>query len=417
LITLLRIAEAQLRGRPRQVLLALVSVAVGSAMLIVTLSLTQGLSEDFINKSLETSPHVEILPRRLGLLAGERLSQGEGVYALGRHHVPDEKRSLRPLAGILSQTRALAGVRLATPAAEAQGVLIYGTVRRPVLVSGVVPQEEAEVTILDERVVAGSWDEFLSHKEGAVLGISLARALGLPLGATVQALGLGGSTLSLRVVGLVQTGLASVDKTLVLVHLEQAQILAGLSADQATKVRVLLQDPWQAKDLARQLEERVGYVCTSWLERSAAQIESFDRQNLITRVLVFFTMLVAGFGVANVLVQLAAQKRRDIAILRASGFSRRAIGQIFLLQGLLLALLGTAWGWLGGALLIRLVAKIPVDFGEQALLRNEHLQMAEYPWFYLLALGLSLFICALASLQPARRAARLQPTEILRGEH
>jgi len=414
---LLRIAEAQLRGRPRQTLVALVSVAVGSAMLIVTLSLTTGLSEDFVTKALETSAHVEVLGRRPERVGKEALRRGEPLYALARHHVPDEKRSVRPLTLVLTRARAFPGVRLASPSAEAQAVLAYGTVRRASLVVGVVPGDEAAITVLDERVVEGSWEAFARDKDAAVVGSGLARALGVPLGGQLQALGPGGQLLTFRVVALVQTGLSAVDKALMLTHLERAQILAGLASDQASKVRLLLESPWQAPAVAKALQEELGYVCLSWFDRSAAQIESFERQNLITRVLVFFTMLVAGFGVANVLVQLAAQKRRDIAILRACGFSRRDIGTIFLLQGLLLGVLGSALGWLGGAALISLVRRIPVDFGEQAVLRNEHLRMAEYPWFYLLALALALVVCALASLQPARRAASLIPTAILRGEH
>ncbi len=414
---LFRLAEAQLRGRPRQTLLALVSVSVGSAMLIVTLSLTTGLSQDFVSKALETSPHLEVLPRRPEGWRAEALGQPQELVLLRRHHVPDEKRSVKPLAGVLAQVRSLSGVLLATPAVEAQAVLFYGTVRRPVLLSGVIPADEAAITVLDERLVAGSWEQLETVRDGAILGSGLARALGVPLGGTLRALGSRGAEVSLRVVGVVQTGLATVDKTLALVHLDRAQVLAGLASDQATKVRVLLADPWEAERAAQQLQIRLGYVCQSWLARSAAQIESFDRQNLITRVLVFFTMLVAGFGVANVLVQLVAQKRRDIAILRACGFSRQDIGRIFLLQGLLLGLLGSVVGWLGGAVLIRLVAALPVDFGEEALLRNQHLRMANEPWFYALALGLSLAVCALASLSPARRATSVLPTEILRGEH
>lgn len=412
----LAIAEAQLRGRPRQSLIALVSVAVGTAMLIVTLSLTSGLSEDFIAKSVETAPHVEVLPRRPAALQPRELRRGEAVYALARHHVPDEIRTVRPLARVLTEARALAGVRLATPAVETPAVLSYGTVRRPVVVTGVLPEEEAALTVLDERLAQGSWEALVQTQDGVILGRQLARALGVEVGAGLQATAPAGGAIPLRVVGIVDAGLATVDRTLALVHLHRAQALAGYPSDQATTVRIQLVNPRAAEAVARLAEERLGYVCRSWQQRAAAQVAAFDRQNLITRVLVFFTVLVAAFGVANVLVQLVADKRRDIAILRAAGFSRHDIGVIFLHQGILLGLLGGVVGWVGGAVLIRAVARIPVDFGEAALLRNQYLRMAEYPWFYLLALGISLAVCALAAVAPARRAAALAPTEILRGE-
>lgn len=412
----LAIAEAQLRGRPRQTAIALVSVAVGSAMLIVTLSLTTGLSEDFIAKSVETSPHVEVLPRRPPEARRDELRGGEMVYALRRHHVPDEKRTIRPLAGVLAQVETLPGVRLATPAVEAQAILSFGTVRRPVMLTGVIPEDEAALTVLDERVVRGSWAELVRTRDGVALGNQLARSLGVEVGAHLLAASPDGGLRPLRVVALVDSGLATVDRGLALVHLDRAQALAGLPSDQATTVRLQLANARRAESVARAAEARLGYVCRSWQGRAASQVEAFERQNLITRVLVLFTVLVAAFGVANVLVQLVAEKRRDIAILRAAGFSRHDIGVIFLHQGVLLGLLGATLGWLAGALLIRGVARLPVDFGEAAVLRNEHLRMAEYPWFYLLALAISLLVCALAAVQPARRAAALTPTEILRGE-
>ncbi|MCS7183042.1 MAG: ABC transporter permease [Thermoanaerobaculum sp.] len=416
MITHLRIAEAQLRGRPRQSLLALVSVTVGTAMLIVTLSLTGGLAEDFIAKSVETAAHVEVLPRRPAEGRREVLAKAGETLALSRHHVPDEKQTVRPLAQVLALARSLPGVVLATPAVEAQAVLSFGTVRRPVLITGVIPQDEALMTVLDERVVEGSFFALAAERDGVILGWQLARNLGVTLGAPLQAASPDGAVIPLRLVGVVRSGLASVDKVLALVNLDRAQALAGLPSDQATKVRIKLTDPLKAPETARVLQEQVGYVCLSWFDRSAAQIEAFDRQNLITRVLVFFTTLVAAFGVANVLVQLVAEKRRDIAILRACGFSRSGLALIFLFQGLLLGFLGATLGWALGAVLIRVVRRIPVDFGEAALLRNENLVMAEYPWYYLLALLLALVVCTVAAVQPARRAASLQPTEILRGE-
>jgi lipoprotein-releasing system permease protein len=414
----LRIAEAQLRGRPRQAAIALLSVGVGSAMLIVTLSLTTGLSEDFLKKTTESSAHVEVLPRRPQGWRPEKLPlPGEAVVELSRHHIPDEKRAVRGVAGVLAALRSIPGVRVATPAVEAQVVLLYGTVRKPALLSGVVPDLERTVTALDTKVVRGSWMALSSAQDGVILGSQLARSLGVDVGGHLQAVGVEGGAVPLKVVGIVVSGLGRIDKTLALVNLPLAQALTGLSTDQATTVRIALSDPMDAPAVARLAQQRTGYVCRSWQERSAASVDAFNRQNMITLVLVFFTTLVAAFGVANVLVQLVADKRRDIAILRAVGFSRHDLGMIFLHEGALLGLLGAALGWVVGAVLIRVVAALPVDFGEQAALRNEHLQMAERPGFYLAALAVSVVVCALAAVQPARRAASLDPTAILRGEH
>jgi len=413
----LRIAETQLRGRPRQAAIALASVAVGTAMLIVTLSLTTGLSEDFIAKTTESAPHVEVLPRRPAWWRPAALrAPGEAVYALARHHQPDEKRAVRGVAAVTAALAALPGVRVVAPAVEAQVVLLYGTARRPAALSGVVPSLERAVSTVSQKVSAGRWRDLETTPDGVVLGAPLARLLGVEVGSCLQAMGAGGGAVPLRVVALVDTGLARVDKTLAMVNLPLAQALAGLATDQATTVRLSLLDPLAAPAVAKAAQARTDYVCRSWQERSAASVDAFDRQNRITLVLVLFTTLVAAFGVANVLVQLVSDKRRDIAIMRAAGFSRHDIGVIFLHQGVLLGLLGGIIGWVAGAVLIRVVAAVPVDFGESAALRNEHLQMAERLSFYTVSVVVAIVTCALAAVQPARRAAALEPTAILRGE-
>jgi lipoprotein-releasing system permease protein len=386
-------------------------------MLIVTLAVMTGLSEDFVRKTTETSAHVEVLPRRPPDWRPEALrAPDEAVYALSRHHLPDEKRAVRGVAGVLAALRAIPGVRVATPAVEAQVVLLFGTSRRPAALVGVVPDLETAVTVLDQRVVLGSWADLARTPDGVILGRDVARSLGVDLGAHLQAVSPEGGMSPLRVVGVVSSGLSRLDKTLALVNLPLAQALVGLSRDQATTVRVALDDPFEAPATARLAQARTGYVSRSWQEKSAAAVAAFERQNRITLVLVLFTTLVAAFGVANVLVQIVADKRRDVAILRAAGFSRRDLGLVFLCEGALLGLAGSLLGWVAGAALIRAVAAIPVDFGEQAALRNQHLPMAEYASFYLGAAAVAIVVCSLAALQPARRAARLDPTAILRGE-
>jgi lipoprotein-releasing system permease protein len=411
------ISEEQLRGRPRQSAIALASVAVGAAMLIVTLSLTTGLSEDFLRKTTETSAHVEVLPRRPPAARAERMpAAGEQVFALERHALPDEKRAVRGVAGALAALRRIPGVRVATPAVEAQVVLLYGTVRRQAALQGAIPAEEARVTALDRKVVDGSWEALARTPDGVILGRALARSLGVETGAHLQAVGPAGGAIPLRVVGLVRSGLTRVDRTLALVNLPLAQALAGLSTDQATTLRIALDDPLAAPAVAHAAEDATGYVARSWQEKSAASVDAFDRQNKITLVLVLFTVLVAAFGVANVLVQLVADKRRDIAVLRAMGFSRFDVRAIYLMQGALLGLFGATIGWVVGAVLIRVIAALPIDFGEEAALQNQRLQMAEHPRFYAVALVLSVVVCMIAALGPANRAARLEPTAILRGE-
>ena len=293
-----RIAEAQLRGRPRQAAIALASVAVGSAMLIVTLSLTTGLSEDFVRKTTESAAHVEVLPRRPAGLAprGAARARRGGVRAVAPPRPGREAGGARAWPRVTSALAALPGVRVVTPAVDAQVVLLYGTVRRPAALAGVDP--ELRDRALDGAAEGGPRAPGATSRRPPTASSSAARSRARSASrsaptcrpwAAPAAPCRCGSSASWR------SGLSRVDKTLAMVNLPLAQALAGLPTDQATTVRLALDDPLRAPDVARRAEARTGYVCRSWQERSAASVDAFERQNRITLVLVFFTD--AGGGV------------------------------------------------------------------------------------------------------------------------
>ena len=136
----------------------------------------------------------------------------------------------------------------------------------------------------------------------------------------------------------------------------------------------------------------------------------------IVYFLVFFVIMVAGFGVANVLITNVLEKSRDIAILKSLGFKRSEITLIYLTQGLIVAIIGAAIGCVLGFLLIEIMSSIPMASSSQSFVSSSHLMMGKNPMYFVWASLFAVVVSLVAAVGPSRNAAKVNPVEILRGE-
>jgi lipoprotein-releasing system permease protein len=157
-----------------------------------------------------------------------------------------------------------------------------------------------------------------------------------------------------------------------------------------------------------------GYKTESWQEQNANWLGIFAFQQMVTRLVIFFLLTVASFGILNILIMIVLEKKRDIAILRSVGLTRGQILRVFLLQGLLMGLFGAAVGCGLGAVLVWAVQRIPVHL--EGLVRADHIHMYVEDWYYLAASGFAMAAGLLASILPSRKAAATEPVDVLRGQ-
>ncbi len=157
-----------------------------------------------------------------------------------------------------------------------------------------------------------------------------------------------------------------------------------------------------------------GYKTETWDEANANLIELFERNNNITLFLVVFVFIVAGFGIANVLITIVLQKRQDIAIMKSFGLSKRTIEMIFILEGLILGIIGTFLGEIAGHFMADFISTIPISFGDSAVIKNDHLVTYQTVFSFVITAVFSIIVGAIAGWGPARRAAKSNPVEVLR---
>lgn len=191
--------------------------------------------------------------------------------------------------------------------------------------------------------------------------------------------------------------------------LREAQSLLGRPFI-INRIGIRLEDPYSAGTVAQSLEARFGFKAQSWQERSSDILSLLVTRNIIMYTVVSALLLVASFGIYTVVSTSITDKQRDIAILRSIGFSAGDLQLIFVLEGILLALVGVLVGWLLGYALIGLVANLNIP-----VLGDNQIPVDRSPLQYVIAAAASFLAGAVAAWLPARKASRVDPVDILRG--
>jgi lipoprotein-releasing system permease protein len=387
---------------------SIAGLTLGIAVLILVLSVMNGFGKELRARILSAISHVTIAEPR-------------GVLA-------DWPMLARELAGD-PMVRGLA------PYIAGQGLLARGQHVTGVEVRGILPAEEATVSEFHAKMVLGELGALKPGEYGIVIGSTIAWKLDLSIGSSVtlvipqaqaSPVGLLPRFKRFVVVGIFRLDQHQYDSALALIHLDDARTLYHLPAGAVSGLRLKLDDLDAAPRVAQALEERLGgrYVVRDWTREHSAFFQALKMEKTVMFIILLCIIVVAIFNLVASLVVIVTEKRADIAILRTLGASPRSILGIFMVQGALIGLLGTAVGTLTGVVLALNVEAI-VQTIERLLgvrfLSPQIYFLSELPsdlqWLdVVLVAGSALAISLLATLYPAWRASQVQPAEALRYE-
>lgn len=380
--TELFLAFKQLRTRWKQTLVSVLSVAIGVMILTTALSLTNGFETDMTQKILGTTPHIAVKPGVSDYLEN---------YAAIRQEIQRDK-DMQVVFPVLRE-QALVSNPLHTT-----GALVLG-----------IPPEDAALG-LQAFLTKGDWQ--VPEQASVVVGSELAQKLQLFVGDDVQVVTQGGSA-SFKVAGVFHSGLYDLDARLMVMPLGQVQALFQ-TGDVVNELFIRIEDIFQAPTLAEALQNRYPqlYIRT-WMDTNRNLLSAMALEKKVIFLVILFIIVVAMVGIANTQVMIVMEKTADIAILRAIGASRAQISRTFLLQGIMIGVIGVILGSLlgfGASMYLSLFPiYIPGDvYDLDHLPVNMHLQD-----FALVAVS-TVVICILASFFPARRAGRSDPMTTLR---
>jgi lipoprotein-releasing system permease protein len=406
------IAVAHLRNRKRQSIVSLGGVALGVGFFIAMAAMMQGFQRYFVEKVIDVSPHIVMKDEfRMAPLQPAQRAYPTGAVALQGQRPLDELRGIRDADATMEALLAIPGVA-AAPTLRGPIIFRYGSKDVSGTLVGVEPAKERRVSNIERDLVVGQLDALQGTANGIILGEGVASKLGIGMGDTLSAISPAGVVMRMKVVGLFKTGITTLDNFESMALLKKAQILQS-RANVINEIRLRLADVSVAADLARTLESRYGYRTESWEETNKNVLGIFVIQNAIMYSTVGAILVVAGFGIFNILSTVIYEKTRDIAILRSLGFSQGDIRSIFVLEGFLIGLVGTLFGWMLGFGLTELLASI--RFSIEGFVKSEGFVLYRTFKHYAIVGVFSLAVSITAAYLPARRAARVRPVDIIRG--
>ena len=408
---ILDLALTHIAGRGRQTLVAVIGVAVGVGFSIAMAALMQGGQDDFVRQLVDTMPHVDVTDEQRSPRRQPAEDHFEAVAISGLRPRDDRR-------GIINPTQALSWLEDWTPgrfaaALNVQGVIRYSGREVGAVVIGIDPQTEAGVSPIVEDFKAGSFAALTAGGNNVVIGDTMAGRLGAGLGDTITAVSSEGLTRNFKIVGLFHTGTTARDEGEAYVLLKNAQVLSN-RPNAINEIRVKLDDPDAAPAIARRVEVELGYKAVAWQEANESILEALVVRNVIMYTVVAAIMLVAGFGIFNIVSTITHEKARDIAIMKSLGFSEADMRHLFVLEGLAIGIAGSLLGWaLGLAITYALsLVRFEIAATGQEMTR---LPIAWSALHYAVATAFALASAGVAGYLPARRAAHVNPVDIIRG--
>jgi lipoprotein-releasing system permease protein len=395
--------------RKRPLLLSLIGVVFGVGIFICTQAQTQGFAQFFIDSTIGSNGALTLRsrfqPRYEGMVVSAKTTGGVSArrnFFEGISNVSEIMRVSRQFSNVVACSPVLRGTISARAGFENTTADLFG----------IDPASHLRTTDLAKQIVVGKFDDFRNNTSSVIVGNRLADLLQVDPGDPVQLLSPGGEYWRFTVAAIARSGVSTIDSSRVYAHARVAQRLLK-KPYQASMIIYKLRDPDRAPALALRFEDLFRHTAQSWQEREEGNLQIFSTLRMSVAITVSLIILLAGFGIFNVLTMSVLSKVREIAILRSMGYRKIDITAIFLWQGALIATIGSLLGCVLGAVLTLGVSHIPIHI-RGLLYANYFLVVWDwrhYLWATLLAI-ISVFI---ASYVPARRAAELAPVDTLRG--
>jgi lipoprotein-releasing system permease protein len=396
----LTVARRYLVSNPAQTLLLIVGVALGVSAFVFITALVGGLAVRLTDDVTANSAHVSLEPMvRVARVLPGPLADVQSV-ALVATFQRLQIRAWDPVVALLRSQPLVAAV---SPQISGNAFLVKGEAVAPLTVTAVEPAALDAIVSISTKIISG---EAGLGADGILIGAQLAQNLGLTTGQPVLFRTDRGVDRLLTIRGIFRTGLLNLDERVAYMSIRTARPLF-LLPEGVTNIEVKLTDPSQAREVAAFLREATGLRATSWQERNTSLEGALFSQARTGTLIQIFSLISVLIGIASALSLSANRRRGEVGIMRAFGVSKRFIAAVFVVQGLLIGMVGAGIGCLSGYALCVWLATLTKADGSMVL------PIDPSQGGYLMVFVLTTIGAVLASVIPARSAAELDPLEAI----
>lgn len=406
-----KIVKVFLTARIKQLVAAVLSVMFGISMYVFMNSFMDGVNTFQTDITFSAMSHIKIYNELKGEPRQITASDNEDELILVKNNkyirytegiknidaLKKELKSIDHITGVAAQLN--------------QNVFIRNGVSKiAVNLSGVETIEENRVFGTADNIVQGNLFELDQRNDGVILGTGLAEIIGVSLNDNITIQTSEGVSKIFKVIGTIETGAASLDRSRALVNINVARQLSSKNKSYATELMVDVDDHKNAVEIAKNIQFRTKYKVEPWQEGNAQMDSGELLRNIIAMATSLTILIVAGFGIYNIMTMTVNEKIKEIAILNAMGFGSNDIIEIFLMQSIIIGFVGGVAGLIFGNIISRIIDNTPFQLGFL-----DSLPMNYNPKDYVLALLFGLIITFIAGYLPAKRASKLDPVDTLRG--
>ncbi len=409
------IAKTHLTSKPKQTIVAMLGVTFGIGMFIAMVSLMTGLNRWTEELTMTSSPDIhiynDITQERNSILEAVNVNGLNKVHHQKPKNEPNKLRNAREMVNILQKDKRIRGV---APTLSSQVFYNLGPVQLNGTISGVDILEEDKLFDLRSKMKAGNLEDLKANNDGIIMGKGLAKKLSAVLGDRVVMTTPQGYTITLKIVGIFQMGIGTIDNIRSYANISTVQTILQQDQSYITDINIKLYDLYQAKTIAPEFQRMFKYKAEDWETANATILMGVIIRNILTYSVSITLLVVAGFGIYNILNMTIYNKMKDIAILKAMGFSGRDVKYVFMIQSIIIGVLGSVAGLGMGFGLSYLISLAPFNGGDVVSL--DHLPVLFDSTYYIIGIVFGVVTTALAGYMPSRKAARIDPIEILRGQ-
>lgn len=394
-----------LKERRFQSALIILGVTAGVAVVLTITELMGGLQGNLVARVLDVQAHIVVKPAE----DDTRLvrDRDENVSIAARVEKRAQRlRSIDQWESALPLLERAPGVVATAPVVQGAGFAVRGAASRPVVLFGVGAERYLRVIHFDRFIVSG---QFRVAANDSVVGIELAKDLGASIGDRIRITTAEGGNDTISIAGIFDVGSRDLNRRWIFASQRMAQSLLNLQGG-ITNIDLAVADIFESERIARSIANSAGLTVESWMATNTQTLAAFANQNMTTRVIRGFVVIIVALGIASVLVVSVVQKQKEIGILRAMGASSQSIMRIFLIQGGIVGIAGAIARSALGALIVYALSRSLRNVNGSALFAPEFAFST-----FASAIGLALAVGVLAAVAPARRASLLDPVAAIRG--